>query len=73
MVQVQCLAMIYTGPDHLSLKVQNMEFDFDVSVCYCMLSTDTSKLNLRPNNSVQMSIGGLVQIGAGSLNLRIKT
>ena len=33
------------GPEHLSLKVQNVEFDFDVSVFYCILSTDTSKSN----------------------------
>ena len=34
--------------DHgqLSLKVPNAEFDFDVSVSYCMLSTDTSKSKL---------------------------
>ena len=44
------------GPKHISLEVLNVEFDFDVSVCYCMLSTDTSKTNSRPYNSVQMSI-----------------
>ena len=43
-------------PEHLSLKVPNMKFDFDVSVCFYMLSTDTSESNLRPYNSVQMSI-----------------
>ena len=45
------------GLEHLSLKVQNVKFNFDVSVCYCMLSTDTSKSNSRPYNRVQMSIG----------------
>ena len=41
------IALNLYGPEHLSLKVQNVEFDFDVSVSYCMLSTDTSKLNSR--------------------------
>ena len=40
----------------LSLKVPNIEFDFDVTVCDCTLSTDTSKSNSMPYNSVQMSI-----------------
>ena len=40
----------------LSLKVPNVEFDFDVTVCNCTLSTDTSKSNLTPYNSMQMSI-----------------
>ena len=32
--------------EHFSLKVPNVEFDFNVSVRQCWLSTDTSKLNL---------------------------
>ena len=40
----------------LSLKVPNVKFDFDVTVCDCTLSTDTSKSNSMPYNSVQMSI-----------------
>ena len=31
------------GPVHLSLKVQNLEFAFDVSVDSIQLQTDTSK------------------------------
>ena len=31
---------------HISLKVPNVEFDFDVSVRHCLLSTHTAKLNL---------------------------
>ena len=30
---------------HLSLKVPNVEFDFDASVRHCLLSTHTHKLN----------------------------
>ena len=37
--------MILKGPEHLSLKVPNVEFDFDVSVDGIQLQTDTSKLN----------------------------
>ena len=47
---------LYKGSEHLSLKVQSIKFDFDVSVCNCMLSTDSSMSNSRPYNSVQMSI-----------------
>ena len=50
------------GPEHLSLKLQIVEFDFDVSVCNCVLSTDTWKSNLRPYNSVQMSIRSKVSM-----------
>ena len=31
---------------HISLKVPNIEFNFDVSVRHCLLSTHTWKLNL---------------------------
>ena len=44
------------GPEHLSLKVPNIEFDFDISVDSVQWQTVTSKLNLRPYNSVQMCI-----------------
>ena len=40
----------------VSLEVPKIKFDLDISVCYCVLSTDTSKSNLRPYNIVQMSI-----------------
>ena len=33
------------GPEHLSLKVPNVKFDFDVSVDSIQLQTDTSKSN----------------------------
>ena len=33
------------GPEHLSLKVPNVKFDFDVSVDSMQLQTDTSKSN----------------------------
>ena len=39
----------------LSLKVPNVEFDFDVSDCMMQVVTDTSKISMRPYNSVQMS------------------
>ena len=42
------------GPEHLSLKVPSIEFDFDVSFDSVQWQTVTS--NLRPYNSVQMSI-----------------
>ena len=32
--------------EHLPLKVPDVEFDFDVSVRPCLLSTHTTKLNL---------------------------
>ena len=34
------------GPEHLSLKVPNVKFDFDVSVDSIQVQTDTSKSNL---------------------------
>ena len=39
----------------LSLKIPNVEFDFDVSDCMMQVVTDTSKISMRPYNSVQMS------------------
>ena len=38
------------------MKVPNIKFDFDVSVDREHWQTVTSKSNLRPYNSVQMSI-----------------
>ena len=43
-------------PGQIPLKVPNIEFDFDVSVDREHWKTVTSKSNLRPYNSVQMSI-----------------
>ena len=42
------------GPEHLSLKVPNI--DFDVSVDSVQWQTATPKSKLRPYNSMQMSI-----------------
>ena len=36
---------VMKGPEHLSLKVPNVKFDFDVSVDSIQLQTDTSKSN----------------------------
>ena len=44
-------------PGQIPLKVPNIEFDFGVSVDREHWQTVTSKSNLRPYNSVQMSIG----------------
>ena len=44
------------GPEHLSLKVPNIEFDFDVSVDSVQWQTVTLKSSLRHYNSLQMSI-----------------
>ena len=44
------------GPEHLSLKVPNIEFNFDVSADSVQWQTATSKSNSRPYNSGQMSI-----------------
>ena len=39
----------------LSLKLPNIKFDFDVSYCMMQVVTDTSKISMRPDNSMQMS------------------
>ena len=44
------------GPEHLSLKVPNIKFDFDVSVRQCLLSTDTLKSNLPLNTHLHAII-----------------
>ena len=36
----------FIGHGQIPLKAPNVKFDFNVSVSNCMLSTDTSKLNL---------------------------
>ena len=38
-----------------SLKIPNVDFDFDVSDCMMQVVTDTSKILMRPYNCVQMS------------------
>ena len=43
-------------PGQIPLKVPNTEFDFDVSVDRKHWQTVTLKANLRPYDSVQMSI-----------------
>ena len=39
----------------LSMKVPNVEFDFDEGDCMMQVVTDTLKISMRPYNSVQMS------------------
>ena len=39
----------------LSLKIPNVKFNFDVSDCMMQVVTDTSKISMRPYNSLQMS------------------
>ena len=39
----------------LSLKVPNVKFDFYESDCMMQIVTDTSKISMRPYNSMQMS------------------
>ena len=43
-------------PGQIPLKVPNIKFNFDISVDREHWQTVTSKLNLRPCNSVQLSI-----------------
>ena len=49
------IAAIVTRHKTLSLKIPYVEFDFDVSDCMMQVVTDTSKISMRPYNSVQMS------------------
>ena len=49
----------YIDHGQLSLKALNVEFDFDVSVSYCMVSTDTSKLKLTIGTHLHATISPL--------------
>ena len=42
--------------EHLSLKVQNVEFDISVPPGKMYIENLTLKISMRPHNSVQMSI-----------------
>ena len=48
-------AGVYLRHKTLSLKISNVEFDFDVNESMMQVVTDTSKISMRPYNSVQMS------------------